>query len=270
MIFHHFCVFELKSAEWSFLWFRAKIHPRNHYFYKVLSYFPAGTISIIISFCGRDNIFCGIIFQIDFSIFWGIHIFTKKPPQKGIPFLRTRARSEPFSSTRALKNVILQILLPKVWKNHFWLQNRKIIKIPHFWSRNRYFSPHGANPYKRNGFLGLLGPIFLIFRFLVKIPPFWRKNHFWARKCKKLPHAPWKLFAELSFLDSEKSRRLFCDWGMQKINFPTSARFLSRNATFFALKRQLKAKPTGKCKKVPEFTFLSRKKACEIFRVQKG
>jgi hypothetical protein len=35
----------------------------------------------------------------------------------------------------------------------------------------------------------------------------------------------------------------------KKVNFSTSARFLSRNATFFALKRQLKAKPTGKCKK---------------------
>ena len=37
---------------------------------------------------------------------------------------------------------------------------------------------------------------------------------------------------EKIFFKTGKSRRLFCDWGMQKRNFPTFAQNLSRNATF--------------------------------------
>ena len=54
----------------------------------------------------------------------------KKAPQKGIPFLGARARSEPFSSSRAHGKCIFPDFAPKVEIIPFWLPNRKIIKIP--------------------------------------------------------------------------------------------------------------------------------------------
>ena len=44
MKFHYFSFCGLKNAKYAFLRFGAKIHPINHYVYKVLSNFPAGMI----------------------------------------------------------------------------------------------------------------------------------------------------------------------------------------------------------------------------------
>ncbi len=65
----------------------------------------------------------------------------KRASEKGIPFPGARARSEPFSSSRAHGKCIFRILLQKVEMIPFWLPNRKIIKIPHFWSKNDISAP---------------------------------------------------------------------------------------------------------------------------------
>jgi hypothetical protein len=61
-----------------------------------------------------------------------------------------------------------------------------MIKVHHFWSQKWQFRPHGANPYKRNGFLGLLGSISLISRF-GQSSTIWRRNHFSQEMQKVAP-----------------------------------------------------------------------------------
>jgi len=75
----------------------------------------------------------------------------------------------------------------------------------------------------------------------------------------------WHHFQE-SFLQKRKNLEgFFATEECKKVNFSTFAWFLSRNATFFALKHKLTFILGGKCKKWPKFTFLTRKKAFEIF-----
>ena len=64
---------------------------------------------------------------------------------------------------------------------------------------------------------------------------------------------------------TEKSRRLFCDWGMQKSRLFHFCVISFTKRYFFALKTQITFIPGGKCKKWLNFTFLTRKKAFEIF-----
>ena len=56
---------------------------------------------------------------------------------------------------------------------------------------------------------------------------------------------------------------------MQKSNISVFAQNLSRNATFFALKRQITFEFSKKCKKGPKFAFLSRVFTCRFFLEQK-
>ncbi len=98
--------------------------------------------------------------------------FRKNDLKKAYLSLGLEHDPSPFRRQEHMENVIFRILLQKVEIIPFWLPNRKIIKIPHFWSKKWHFRPHGANPYKRNGFLGLLGFNFIISRSLGEIPPF--------------------------------------------------------------------------------------------------
>ncbi len=92
----------------------SKIHPRNHYVYKVLSNFPAGMIFHHNFFLQKGIIFCGILFSSYIFQFSGKFMFLrKKVPQKGIPFPGARARSEPFSSSRAHGKCIFPDFTPK-------------------------------------------------------------------------------------------------------------------------------------------------------------
>ena len=171
MKFHNFSVSGLKNAKWAFLRFRAKIHPRNHYVYKVLSNFPAGMIFYHDLILQKGNIsLWEYILAIVFSFSWQIHVFTQKASKKGIPFPGARARSEHFSSSRAHRKCYFPDFAPKSRNNSILAPKSQNHKNVSLLEQKWHFRPHGANPYKRNGFLGLLGPIFLISRSLGKIP----------------------------------------------------------------------------------------------------
>ena len=163
--------------------FRAKIHPRNHYVYKVLSNFPAGMIFYHDFFLQKGNILLrNSIFLIVFSVFWKIHVFTKKASKKGIPFPGARARSEPFSSSRAHGKCIFRILLQKMEMNPFWLPNRKIIKIPHFWSKNDISAPMAPTLINVMVFLVFWDPFSSFSDLWGKFHPFSAKITFGAQK----------------------------------------------------------------------------------------
>ena len=76
--FPSFLCFELKNAEWVFLRFRAKYTPETITFIRFWATFPQAWFFIIISFCGRDNIFCGISYSDRIFNFLGSSYFTKK------------------------------------------------------------------------------------------------------------------------------------------------------------------------------------------------
>ena len=98
-------------------------------------------IVIIIPFCRKKTFLRNSIFLVAFSIFWNIHVLRKTAPQTGIPFPGARARSEPFSSSRAHRECNFPDFAPKMEIIQCWLPNRKISKIPHFWSKNYIFAP---------------------------------------------------------------------------------------------------------------------------------
>ena len=122
--------------------FRAKIHPRNHYVYKVLSNFPAGMIFIMISFCRKEIYSAEFYFPHRFFYFLGISSFyEKKHLKKAYLSLGLEHDPSPFRRQEHMENVIFRILLHKVERNPFWLPKRKIIEISHFWSKNNIFAP---------------------------------------------------------------------------------------------------------------------------------
>ena len=78
-----------------------------------------------------------------------------------------------------------------------------------------------------------------------------------------------KAFVCARFRDGKRKKRenlagFFATEECKKVNFSTSARFLSRNATFFALKRHITFNPAGKCK-MAEFYIPQSQKPCETF-----
>ncbi len=117
MKFHNFSVSGLKNAKWAFLRFRAKIHQRNRYVYKVLSNFPAGMIFYHDFFLQKENAFAELYFPDSFCNFLENWCFTKKHLKKGIPFPGARARSEPFSSSRAHRKCYFPDFAPKSINN---------------------------------------------------------------------------------------------------------------------------------------------------------
>jgi hypothetical protein len=70
-----------------------------------------------------------------------MHVFTEKRSKKAYLFLGLEHDPSPFRRQEHMENVIFRILLQKVEIIPFWLPNRKIIKIPHFWSKNDISAP---------------------------------------------------------------------------------------------------------------------------------
>ena len=75
----------------------------------------------------------------------------------------------------------------------------------------------------------------------------------------------WHHFQETFFQKTEKSRRLFCDWGMQKSELFHFCVISSTKRYLFCFKNPNNFHSGRKVQKWPNFTFLSRKKAFEIF-----
>ena len=65
----------------------------------------------------------------------------KKHLKKAYLFLGLEHDPSPFRRQEHIGNVIFRILLQKVEIIPFWLPNRKIIKISHFWSKNDISAP---------------------------------------------------------------------------------------------------------------------------------
>ena len=153
----HFCDFEQKYT------------PETITFIRFWATFPQAWFFIIISFCRKKTFLAKSYFPDVFFQFSGKSMFDEKSSKKGIPFPGARARSEPFSSSRAHGKYNFPDFAPKSGNNSILAPKSRNNKFSSLLEQKWHFRPHGANPYKRNGFLGLLGPIFLIFRFLVKI-----------------------------------------------------------------------------------------------------
>jgi len=148
-----------------------KYTPETITFIRFWATFPQAWFFIMISFCRKKISFAEFYFPDSFFNFLeNLCFYEKKHLKKAYLFLGLEHDPSPFRRQEHMGNVIFRILLQKVEIIPFWLPNRRIIKFPNFWSKRWHFRPHGANPYKRNGFLGLLGPIFLIFRFWGEIP----------------------------------------------------------------------------------------------------
>ena len=119
-----------------------KTHPGNHYVYKVLSNFPAGMIFYHDFFLQKENIFCEMLFPDRFLNFLeNACVYEKKDIKKAYLSLGLEHDPSPFRRQEHMENVICRILLQKVERIPFWLPNRKIVKIPHFWSKNDIFAP---------------------------------------------------------------------------------------------------------------------------------
>ena len=103
MKFHNFSAFGLKNAKWAFLRFRAKIHPRNHYVYKVLSNFPAGMLFYHDLFLQKENISCVILISWWIFNFLGNSRFYGKSPKKAYFSLGLEHDPSPFRRQEHLK-----------------------------------------------------------------------------------------------------------------------------------------------------------------------
>ncbi len=135
MKFHYFSVSGLKMWNEHFCDFEQKYTPETITFIRFWATFPQAWFFIMISFCRKEILFAEFYFPDSFFAFSGKCMFLRKTYKKGMPFPGARARSEPFSSSRAHRKCIFRILLPKVEIIPFWLPNRKIIKSSHFWSK---------------------------------------------------------------------------------------------------------------------------------------
>ena len=148
----------------------------------------------------KDVIFSANMFTvINLRMLWRYTFY--KRSSGSIHFLRARARSGHFSVVQTTRNVIPRNVSPGTPFSSL-LQNRKMTRIAHFWSKSVISYSIAPTLLKTSSFFGLQSPILAISVF-GRIPHFGREHSF-APKMKRSPQAPWKQCAEFPFLESGK------------------------------------------------------------------
>ena len=163
----HFCDFEQKYT------------PETITFIRFWATFPQAWFFIMISFCRKEIFFAEFYFPDSFFQFSGKFMFLRKKSSKNAYlFLRLEHDPSPFCRQGHIGNVFFRILFQKVEIIPFWLPNRKIIKIPHFWSKNDISAPMAPTLINVTVSLVFWDSFSSFSDFGGKIPQLKRKNHF--------------------------------------------------------------------------------------------
>ncbi len=169
-------------------------------------------IFIMISFCRKKKYFFAEFYFPDSicNVLVNSCFYEKKHLKKAYLFLGLEHDPSPFRRQEHMENIISRILLQKAEGMRFWLPNRKIIKIPHFWSKHNIFAPMAPTLINVTVFLVFWDPFSSFSDFGGKSHHFSAKSLL-APKNHKVAPSSLKVVHGIVTFRLEKSRRLFCE-----------------------------------------------------------